>query len=154
MSASSICSITTCTQIALPGKFKCLKHKKKSQCTVAHCPNLCNKRGVCVGHGARRGGCRVVGCRSTQRRVGHFCYLHGKQQPSSTPHSNHGPVGPKLQSHMMTVVQPTTTPLGFICQDTAQCNDLQHQMMDSPMLDDEWIVECLAALDHPAASSA
>ncbi|KAF0717147.1 Aste57867_2462 [Aphanomyces stellatus] len=73
-----LCWLESCTNDARPGKLQCYRHRKKQPCTTDGCPNMVNKKGVCVAHGARQGQCKVHGCHDKQLRVDGRCYAHWK----------------------------------------------------------------------------
>ncbi|KAG9402305.1 hypothetical protein AC1031_006931 [Aphanomyces cochlioides] len=75
------CFFNGCDELVCPDSIKCLRHKRKGICRVDQCRNQVNKRGLCIGHGARDA-CIVPGCVSLGRSAG-LCSKHSKLSNSS-----------------------------------------------------------------------
>ncbi|CAK4078392.1 unnamed protein product [Aphanomyces euteiches] len=69
------CYFNDCSNPVLPNSWKCLFHKHRSRCLVAHCQNQVYARKLCARHGGKKQ-CTFAGC-NLNARLGDVCCKHG-----------------------------------------------------------------------------
>ncbi|KAF0720473.1 Aste57867_266 [Aphanomyces stellatus] len=72
---STTCFFNDCTQVVVPGSWKCDFHRNRNRCLVTLCQNQVYARHLCVRHGGKRR-CDIPDC-DRNVRIGSFCILHG-----------------------------------------------------------------------------